>query len=430
MSQNGVFISGASEFNGIHLADWDNRLNDDKELYLGRGVHINPYYGSWRPKSEANETPLPEEQQQEQPVPEGGWWSRWKSVVSGCVGLVVTSAVYAVRHAMSSTWTYIQASVYGITVTAATCTTTTAAPTWAWFMVALLAGALASLAVYYIPWGSVYRWLAARQHNSHEGSGSLPAIPSQPDHTPQQVPSNSSRNGTETSSNSRRKRQRTASDDGSNEENNTDTAIEPSPQDPVRGYISWLTDGSTKVQEQIDSSQELDDCLKHYQELRRRFLSRKGEHDQKLDTLGAQLCAIQKDEQDNIAIRNVLQPIIQRRGTDCAEEWRAALNRCNKSLQLIETRKAMVTDQISQEKDWFVRKLEEYDRKISGFAENIEAQAPDLAQDKRTKRAIHIMKELVEMGESGMATWTDDELDSLEKWIGRLTARKPIEDSD
>ncbi|KAM0478719.1 hypothetical protein ACHAP7_005865 [Fusarium lateritium] len=271
---------------------------------------------------------------------------------------------------------------------------------------------------------------AARQHNSHEGSGSLPAVPSQPDHTPQQVPSNSSRNGTETSSNSRRKRQRTASDDGSNEENNTDTAIEPSPQDPVRGYISWLTDGSTKVQEQIDSSQELDDCLKHYQELRRRFLSRKGEHDQKLDTLGAQLCAIQKDEQDNIAIRNVLQPIIQRRGTDCAEEWRAALNRCNKSLQLIETRKAMVTDQISQEKDWFVRKLEEYDRKISGFAENIEAQAPDLAQDKRTKRAIHIMKELVEMGESGMATWTDDELDSLEKWIGRLAARKPIEDSD
>ncbi|KAM0288755.1 hypothetical protein ACHAO9_006819 [Fusarium lateritium] len=429
MSQNGVFISGASEFNGIHLADWDNRLNDDKELYLGRGVHINPYYGSWRPKSEANETPLPEEQQQEQPVPEGGWWSRWKSVVSGCVGLVVTSAVYAVRHAMSSTWTYIQASVgrSSSSVNVDYHESDDAASV-------IYRG---SDSVSPRDQGSkcenatvLASGTAARQHNSHEGSGSLPAVPSQPDHTPQQVPSNSSRNGTETSSNSRRKRQRTASDDGSNEENNTDTAIEPSPQDPVRGYISWLTDGSTKVQEQIDSSQELDDCLKHYQELRRRFLSRKGEHDQKLDTLGAQLCAIQKDEQDNIAIRNVLQPIIQRRGTDCAEEWRAALNRCNKSLQLIETRKAMVTDQISQEKDWFVRKLEEYDRKISGFAENIEAQAPDLAQDKRTKRAIHIMKELVEMGESGMATWTDDELDSLEKWIGRLAARKPIEDSD
>ncbi|KAM0210861.1 hypothetical protein ACHAQI_005583 [Fusarium lateritium] len=249
-------------------------------------------------------------------------------------------------------------------------------------------------------------------------------------HAAQQPSSTASSHGTESSSGSQRKRRRTTSDDGNDKERNTDTATKSSPQEPVRGYISWLTKRSAEVQKDIDSSQGLDDSLKYYQELKKEILSQEGKHQQKVDILVAQFRAIEKDEQDNIAIRNVILPIIQRRGTDCAEEWRAALNRCNTSLQIIEERKDTIDDQIDSETSSFVSQVEECDERISDCAEDIEDYARKLAQDKRTKRAIHIMKKLVEMGESGMATSTEGELDGLEKWIGRLAARKPIEDSD
>ncbi|KAM0237901.1 hypothetical protein ACHAP5_008799 [Fusarium lateritium] len=271
---------------------------------------------------------------------------------------------------------------------------------------------------------------AARQHNSQDDSESLPAGLPQPEHTPQQVPANPSSHDTESSSGSWRKRQRTESDDGSHKESNTDTAIEPSPQDPVRGYISWLTERSAEVQEQIDGINSFDGCVKYYEELREMFLSPQGMHKKELEALHAEMCATQQDEQDNIAIRNFLQPVIQRRGPDCPEEWRAALDRCNKSLQLIEARKSTIDDQISKKTEWLVQQIEECERGSREFAEHIENSPPKLAREERTKRAIHIMKKLVEMGESGMASWTDGELDSLEKWIGRLAARKPIEDSD
>jgi chromosome segregation ATPase len=153
------------------------------------------------------------------------------------------------------------------------------------------------------------------------------------------------------------------------------------------------------------------------------FLTRE-EHERRLETLQAAMRAIQQDEQDNTAIRNSLQPIIRRRGSDCAEEFRAALARCNKSLQLIETRKRTVEDYISHRKALFDQELQEYDTTIREIGEQIEAWAPELAQHERTKRAIHIMKTLVEMRESGMACWSDCELDELEEWIGCLAARK------
>lgn len=150
------------------------------------------------------------------------------------------------------------------------------------------------------------------------------------------------------------------------------------------------------------------------------------EHEQKLETLQAEMRAIQQDEQDNITIRNSIQPIIQRRGSNCAEEWRAALDRCNKSLQLIETRKRTVEDCIFHRKTIFNQELREYDTTIREIGEQIEAWAPELAQHERTKRTIHVMKALVEMRESGMACWSDCELDDLEKWLGNLALRKPI----
>ncbi|CAJ0554554.1 Ff.00g130670.m01.CDS01 [Fusarium sp. VM40] len=115
------------------------------------------------------------------------------------------------------------------------------------------------------------------------------------------------------------------------QECNTGTAVEPNPKDPVHGYISWLTEKAAQVQKNIDSIHSLDDHLETLKVFEATFLTQE-EHEQKLETLQAEMHAIQQDEQDNIAIRNSIQPIIQRRGSSCAEEWRAALERCNKSL--------------------------------------------------------------------------------------------------
>jgi hypothetical protein len=52
----------------------------------------------------------------------------------------------------------------------------------------------------------------------------------------------------------------------------------------------------------------------------------------------------------------------------------------------------------------FHQELEEYETRIRDYAEQIEANAPKLAQQERTRRATHIMETLVEMGESGIAT--------------------------
>lgn len=169
MPQSGLFISGASEFDGTHLPDWKNRLHDDKELRLGRGVHISLDYERSCPMSEAKETLPPEAQEQEQDTPrqmpepnqESGWWSRWKSTVSGVVGLVVASAVLFVKGVIPTTFTYFQA---------ATATSTTGASTGA--CVASVAwavglGAIATLAVYYIPYGSVYSWLGKQWRTFH-----------------------------------------------------------------------------------------------------------------------------------------------------------------------------------------------------------------------------------------------------------------------
>jgi hypothetical protein len=176
MPQSGLFVSGASEFDGTHLPDWKNRLHDDKELRLGRGVHISLDYERSRPMSEAKETLPPEEQEQEQDTPrqvpepnqESGWWSRWKSTISRCVGLVVASAVLYVKGGIPTTFTYFQASWLGIKVTAATSATGASigacvAPV-AW---ALVLGAAAALAVYYIPYGSVYSWLGKQWRTFH-----------------------------------------------------------------------------------------------------------------------------------------------------------------------------------------------------------------------------------------------------------------------
>ncbi|SPJ71114.1 uncharacterized protein FTOL_00842 [Fusarium torulosum] len=271
---------------------------------------------------------------------------------------------------------------------------------------------------------------AAEQHNSKEGSGRLSEIPSQTGHSIQSPSSNTSYHGTKASSGSLRMRQRTASYAGNDEVSNTDTAVERSLQDPVRKYISWLTVRSAEVEEWIDNVHTLEDHLEYERELKTKFLTQQEKHEQKLDTLQAEMHAIEQDEQKNIDIRNSHLPIIQRRGSDCAEEWRAALDRCNKSLQMIEARKRTVDNQISTVKEIFRQELEGYETRIREYAEQIEAYAPELAQGERKKRAIHIMKKLVEMGESGMASWSDRELDYLENWIGELAVRKPIGDSD
>jgi hypothetical protein len=75
----------------------------------------------------------------------------------------------------------------------------------------------------------------AQQYNSQEGTRSLSDIPSQPDPIAQQLSSDSFHHRTRAPSPPQRKRQRTTYDDGSDEESNTYTAIEPSPQDPVVG---------------------------------------------------------------------------------------------------------------------------------------------------------------------------------------------------
>jgi DNA repair exonuclease SbcCD ATPase subunit len=197
-----------------------------------------------------------------------------------------------------------------------------------------------------------------------------------------------------------------------------------------RGYISWLTERSAKVEERIDNAHTLEDYLENEKESKTKFLTQQDKHEQELKTLQAEINTIEQDEQDNIAVRNSLLPIIKRRGSDCAGEWRAALDRCNRSLELIEARKTEVNYQISARKETFRQELEGYDTRIKEYGEQIEAYALELAQEERKKRAIHIMKKLVAMGESGMATWSDRELDYLEKWVRRLAVRKPIGDSD
>jgi hypothetical protein len=175
MPQSGLFISGASEFDGTQLPDWKNRLHDDKELRLGRGVHISLDYERSRPMSESKEALPPEEQEQEQDTPrqmpepnqESGWWNRWKSAASGCVGLVA-AAVLFVKGGIQTTFAYFEASVLGIKVTAAT--STTGASTGACvapLACALVLGAAAALAIYYIPYGSVYSWFGKQWRTCH-----------------------------------------------------------------------------------------------------------------------------------------------------------------------------------------------------------------------------------------------------------------------
>jgi DNA repair exonuclease SbcCD ATPase subunit len=197
-----------------------------------------------------------------------------------------------------------------------------------------------------------------------------------------------------------------------------------------RGYILWLTVRSAKVEEYIHDIHRLEDGLEKVKKLKTQLLITQQEYEQRLETLQAKMHAIKQDEKDNIAVRNSLLPIIERRGSDCAGEWRAALDRCNRSLELIEARKTKVDDDISFYKERVGQEPEGYDTRIREHREQIEAWAPELAQEKRKKRAIHIMKKLVEMGESGMATWSGRELDYLEKWVCRLAVRKPIGDSD
>ncbi|KIL86003.1 hypothetical protein FAVG1_10973 [Fusarium avenaceum] len=236
----------------------------------------------------------------------------------------------------------------------------------------------------------------AQCHNSKQGSGNLSAIPSQPEPTTQQLSSDAFHHGTKAYSPSQRKRQRTASDDGSDEESNTDTAVKHNLQDPVRGYMSWLTKLSCEFQESINMIRGLGGVLlETTKQLETDFLTRQGNHEQEIETLQAELRAIQQDKQDNIAVRNFLQPIIQRQGSDCAEEWRAALDRCNKSLKPIEERRRSVKDRILYKKKGYDMRTVTYETKIREIGEQIEASAPELAQCERIKRVIHIMKTLV-----------------------------------
>lgn len=252
----------------------------------------------------------------------------------------------------------------------------------------------------------------AQCHNSTQGSGNLSVIPSQPEPTTQQLSSDASHHGTKAYSPSQRKRQRTASDDGSDEESNTDTAVKHNLQDPVvgyfslmilhlltilqRGYISWLTEMPCEFQESINMIRGLGGVLlETTKQLETDFLTRQGNHEQEIETLQAELRAIQQEEQDNIAVRNFLQPIIQRQGSDCAEEWRAALDRCNKSLKSIEERRRWVKVRIFYKKKGYDQRTVAYETKIREIGEQIEASAPELAQCERIKRVIHTMKTLV-----------------------------------
>lgn len=285
-----------------------------------------------------------------------------------------------------------------------------------------------------------------QHHNSKEGSRSHSAIQAQPDPITQQVSSDALHHSMEASSPSQRKRKRTASDDGSDEERNTDTAVESNPQDPVvghfslmiphlltilqRGYISWLKATSDKAEKFIFGIRSMEDYLEVLKNEKREFLTTQKDHEQKLATLRAEMRAIRKDEKDHITIRNSLLSFTLRRGSDCPEEWRTTLNQCNKFLKLLKARKEKADYNFSNYKERFDQELEGHDTRIREHREQIEAWAPELAQEERKKRAIHIMQKLVEMGESGIATWSSCELDSLEKWIGRLAGRKPIEDGD
>ncbi|KAI6765870.1 hypothetical protein HG530_006940 [Fusarium avenaceum] len=219
----------------------------------------------------------------------------------------------------------------------------------------------------------------AQCHNSKQGSGNLSTIPSQPEPTTQQLSSDAFHHGTKAYSPSQRKRQRTASDDGSDEGSNTDTAVKHNLQDPVRGYISGLTELSCKFQESINMIRGLGGVLlETTKQLETDFLTRQGKHEQEIETLRAEL-----------------RPIIQRQGSKCAKEWRAALDRCNKSLKPIRERRRSVDDLIMCEKRSYDMRTVAYETKIREIGDQIEASALELAECQGIKRVIRIMKTLV-----------------------------------
>ncbi|KAJ6436176.1 putative AC transposase [Purpureocillium lavendulum] len=163
-----LLVRGKSKFHGIRMDEWQEagRQRKRNKVYLSRGVHVQidaDLASTW---SGSSDNLSYSQRQSIQEYLRGmndtdmtcDWWQRWKGMVSGIVGVAVTSTkLGAAMHASAGglfinlkyAGAVLQAGGFGAKLSGVM---TAAGP-------AVLFGAAAAACVYFVPWGDVLTWL-------------------------------------------------------------------------------------------------------------------------------------------------------------------------------------------------------------------------------------------------------------------------------
>lgn len=181
-ADDGLLLNGTSTFDNVRFNDWLLRHRGDHHLHLGESVRIrvddmddflsvwNSSYTSGSSSASSTTSTLVLNEEQQAAVREhlarmdglptdGSWWETWKGPVAGVLGALAGAAQLATQVTASAKGIYLAVAIPSAAVQAglaAAGVSAAAAPAAA---PAVVVGVAVGLAVYFIPWGSVFRYL-------------------------------------------------------------------------------------------------------------------------------------------------------------------------------------------------------------------------------------------------------------------------------
>lgn len=161
-----LIINGSATFAGARMDEWHSSRPKRRDVYLGKGVCIqvdSDTAPSWLGSTDS----LSYEQRQivrgymqrmQNTNMKGCWWKKWRSLIAGFLGVVITSVKLAAGFKASASSVFVNFKLgtavlqAGAFKTSLSAIATAAGP-------AVLLGASAAACVYFIPWEDLFVWL-------------------------------------------------------------------------------------------------------------------------------------------------------------------------------------------------------------------------------------------------------------------------------